>query len=163
MRYPLALALAAGLLALAACDSGGASTAAPSAAASPSAAAPAMTTETACEVVDAAYHELGPGARAQIVKGVTAERNGDTATATKALEALRPLFSANAQALHGASTKVADPELADALDALGTVAARETLFVTFMEFESVAVEAAPAESVLKRKCAEAGRPLKNLE
>ncbi|MBV1850118.1 hypothetical protein [Catellatospora tritici] len=167
MRYPLALALAAGLLALAACDSSGTPTAAPSAAASvaasPSGAAPAMTIETACEVVDAAYHELGPAAQAQIVKGVTAEKDGDTATATKALEALRPLFSATAQAFHDASTKVADPQMREALDTLGTVAARETLFVTFVEFESVAVAAAPAEAVVKRKCAEAGRPLKNLD
>ncbi|GHJ48824.1 hypothetical protein Cs7R123_61660 [Catellatospora sp. TT07R-123] len=165
MRYPLALALATALLALAACGTSAGDPAAPAS----SAAAPevpdglVMTAQAACEEADGLYHTLGPGARAEIVKGVRAEAKGDTAAVEAALTELRPLFTSTSATFADVAGKVADPDLKAALTTLSEVAAKEATFTSFAAFESVAALAAPAESVLKGKCAEAGRPLVNLD
>lgn len=136
-----------------------------SATTSASAEAPALTmdTTTACSAADAAYSTLGPAAQAQIARGVAAEQKGDKATVREALAALQPIFSSTAATFNDTAGKVTDPELKSALNSLGDAAASATLFTTFAEFQSLAAATAPGEAVLKKKCAEAGYTLKNIE
>ncbi|MEV0806904.1 hypothetical protein [Micromonospora sp. NPDC050200] len=174
MPRTVALVLATGfLLAVAACSSQDGTVAAPSqdgAVATPSAAPSSgepgglvMEPAVACEAADAAYHSLGPGARAQIVKGVTAEAKGDTTGVKEALAALKPLFTSTSATFADTASKVTDPALKEALMSLSETAAKEATFTSFVEFDSLAAMTAPAEATLKQKCADAGYPMKNIE
>lgn len=123
---------------------------------------PAMDLPTACAAVDGVYTTLDAQTQQQISDGVQAEARGDQATVKKNLLALRPLFTSVSATFGDTAGKVQDPEVRAALTTMAQAAAQETEFDSFQDFQSLAALLAPAEAVLKQKCAAAGYTLKNV-
>ncbi|WP_346049169.1 hypothetical protein [Actinomadura chokoriensis] len=138
---------------------------------SPSASAPAasatpqitITPAMACEAVDGVYTTLSSNSRAVIAKGVRAEATGDAATVRAALAELNPLFVSTGNTFTDTASKVADPDMKAALTQLAESAEKQASFTSFAQFRSLEAMTAAPESVLKEKCAQAGRPLTNME
>jgi len=164
MRRALALAAVSGaLLAASACGPDGDTPPAPSAAPATSAVDLTANTAAACETVDAVYTALDSGTRDEIVKGVTAEAKGDTATVQRALATLKPLFTSTAATFADAAAKAQDPQVKQALTALSEAVGKSASFTSFEQFQVMEGLTAPAEATLKKKCADAGVTLKNVE
>lgn len=168
-RLPVAV-MAGALFVLTGCgsssDSGAENTSpSPSASAPAAGATPQITFSPAmaCEAVDGVYTTLSSNSQAVIAKGVRAEATGDAATVRAALAELKPLFVSTGNTFTDTASKVADPDMKAALSQLAESAKKQASFTSFAQFRSLEAMTAAPESVLKEKCAQAGRPLTNLE
>jgi hypothetical protein len=152
------------LLSLTACSN---PEAVPDAAASPAPSARSsqvvLGTRDACATADLTYLALGADEQRTIAAGRAAEAKGDTAGVKAALDKLEPRFKGVSATYADLAGKVADPEFKAALTSLAAASAKAAEFTTFAEFQSLAALTAPAETTLKRVCADAGYTMVNLD
>ncbi len=117
---------------------------------------------TVCMTADSTY-VLEPAEQRILAAGRAAEAKGDTTGVKAALDKLKPVFTRVSATLADTAGKVADPELKAALTSLAQSAAKSAEFKSFTEFQSLAAMTAAPEAILKKKCADSGNPLFNLE
>jgi len=167
MRRALVLAALTGaLLASAACGSSDDAKTSSSPSAAPTTAASVdvkANTVAACTAVDTLYGSLDATARPELTKAIAAISSGDTATALKSWNTVKPLLAAAAATIKAEADKAASPETKQALTDLAAKYEKVAAITSPSEIQAASGDLQTASDNLKKLCTDAGATLKNFE